>query len=190
MVTQGCARARCPCWGRPSCAGDWMCSPPKQPTHHKAPNRTAEAIPSRCPVVLLFSPSLDHGEIAFLNQSQHHRMVGVGRDLCGSPSPTPCRSRVAYSRLHRTLSRRVWNISREGDSTTSLGSMITRTGNPVPRFLHRAHKSSELCQLFPKGTDLSLRCGGGKDVVCSGEAPSARHPASGLRSTRQPPGPC
>jgi len=36
----------------------------------------------------------------------NHRMVGVGRDLYGSPSPTPCRSRVTYSRLHRTLSRR------------------------------------------------------------------------------------
>jgi len=49
-------------------------------------------------------------------------MSGVGRDLCGSPSPTPCQSRVTYSRLHRTLSRRGLNISREGDSTTSLGS--------------------------------------------------------------------
>ena len=56
--------------------------------------------------------------------SQNHRMVGFGRDLCGSPSPTPCRSRVTYSRLHRTLSRRVLNISREGDSTTSLGSLF------------------------------------------------------------------
>jgi len=43
-------------------------------------------------------------------------MSGVGRDLCGSPSPTPCPSRVTYSRLHRTLSRQVWSISREGDS--------------------------------------------------------------------------
>jgi len=32
-------------------------------------------------------------------RSQNHRMVRVGRDLCGSPSPTPCRSRVTYSRL-------------------------------------------------------------------------------------------
>jgi len=48
-------------------------------------------------------------------------MVGVGRDLCGSPSPAPCRSRVTQSRLHRTLSRWVWNISREEDSTASLG---------------------------------------------------------------------
>ena len=35
-----------------------------------------------------------------------------------------CPSRVTQSRLHRTLSRRGWNISREGDSTTSLGSLF------------------------------------------------------------------
>jgi len=35
-----------------------------------------------------------------------------------------CRSRVTYSRLHRTLSRRVLNISKEGDSTTSPGSLF------------------------------------------------------------------
>ena len=37
--------------------------------------------------------------------SQNHRMVGFGRDLCGSSSPVLCWSRVTYSRLHRTLSR-------------------------------------------------------------------------------------
>ena len=46
-------------------------------------------------------------------------MVRVGRALCGSPSPTPCPGRVTQSRLHSTTSRRVWNISREGDSTAS-----------------------------------------------------------------------
>ena len=51
-------------------------------------------------------------------------MAGVGRDLCGSPSPTACPSRVTQSRLHRTLCRRGWNISREGDSTASLGSLF------------------------------------------------------------------
>ena len=35
-----------------------------------------------------------------------------------------CRSRVTYSKLHRTVSRQVLNISREGDSTTSLGSLF------------------------------------------------------------------
>jgi len=36
----------------------------------------------------------------------------------------PCWSRVTYSRLHRTLSRQVLNISKEGDSTTSLGNLF------------------------------------------------------------------
>jgi len=62
-----------------------------------------------------------------IRESQNHSMVGVSRDLCGSPSPTPCQSRVTQSRLQRTLSRWVLNISREGDSTTSLGS----PGSPV-----------------------------------------------------------
>jgi len=60
--------------------------------------------------------------------TQNPSMVGVGRDLCGSPSPTPCRSRVTQSRLHSTASRRVWNISREGDSTASLGSLGQGSG--------------------------------------------------------------
>jgi len=55
--------------------------------------------------------------------SQNHRMVGVRMDLCGSPSPTPCPSRLTQSRLHSTASRRGWNISKEGDSTTSLRSL-------------------------------------------------------------------
>ena len=37
---------------------------------------------------------------------------------------TLCWTRVTYSRLHRTSSRRVLNISRKGDSTTSLGSLF------------------------------------------------------------------
>jgi len=53
----------------------------------------------------------------------NHSMVGVGRDLCGSPSPTPCPSRVTHSSLQRTLSKWVLNISREGDSTASLASI-------------------------------------------------------------------
>ena len=55
--------------------------------------------------------------------SQDPSMAGVGRALCGSPSPTPCPSRGTQSRLHSTASRRGWNISREGDSTASLGSL-------------------------------------------------------------------
>ena len=68
-------------------------------------------------------PSTNDTENGLGLHSQNHRMFGVGRDLCGSPSPTPCPSRVTQSRLHSTASRRGWNISREGDSTTSLGSL-------------------------------------------------------------------
>ena len=63
------------------------------------------------------------GCCAVSTESQNPSMVGVGRALCGSPSPTPCRSRVTQTRLHRTASRRGLNISREGDSTASLGSL-------------------------------------------------------------------
>ena len=64
--------------------------------------------------------------------SQNPSTAGVGRALCGSPSPTPCRSRVTQSRLHSTASRRVLNISREGDSTTSLNACISHPILPFP----------------------------------------------------------
>ena len=37
--------------------------------------------------------------------SQNHRTLGVGRDLCGSPSPTPAEAGSTQSRLHSTASR-------------------------------------------------------------------------------------
>ena len=74
------------------------------------------------PRVIPFLSSSFYG--GYSVDSQNHSMVGVGRDLCGSPSPTPCPSRVTQSRLHSTASRRDWNISREGDSTTSLGNLF------------------------------------------------------------------
>ncbi|NXJ79022.1 MCM3 factor, partial [Trogon melanurus] len=54
--------------------------------------------------------------------SQNRRMFRVGRDLERSSSPT-CQSRITYSRSHRNTSRQVLKVSREGDSTTSLGSL-------------------------------------------------------------------
>ena len=44
----------------------------------------------------------------------------------------PCRSRVTQSRLHRTLSRRGWNISREGDSTGGHSSSGVTLRAPPP----------------------------------------------------------
>jgi len=44
---------------------------------------------------------------------QNHRMVGVGRDLCGSSSPTPCRSRVTWLDPHPLLIYKPLNPSPE-----------------------------------------------------------------------------
>jgi len=48
---------------------------------------SSDVIPS-CPsqpVVLHWG----HAKLASITESQNHRIVGVGRDICGSPSPTP-----------------------------------------------------------------------------------------------------
>ena len=60
-----------------------------------------------------------------------HRITewsGLQGTSVGHPAQPPCPSRVTHSRLHRTASRRGWNISREGDSTTSLGSLFQGSG--------------------------------------------------------------
>ena len=57
-------------------------------------------------------------------------MVRGGRALCGSPSPTPCPSRVTQSRGHSTTSRWGWNISREGDSQHHGSYRAAGTGSP------------------------------------------------------------
>ena len=54
----------------------------------------------------------------------NQRIVGVGRDLKRSLSPTPLLKPVPYNRSHRSASRRVLNISTEGDSTSSLGNLF------------------------------------------------------------------
>jgi len=94
-------------------------------------------------------------------------MVGVGRALCGSSSPTPCQSRVTYSRLHRTLSRRVLNISRDRDSTTSLGSLFQGSINLRGKKFFLMFRRDFLCfsssrgLFFPDRRGLGLSCSRG-----------------------------
>ena len=52
-----------------------------------------------------------------------HRMVEVEGTSGGHLVQHPCSSRVTYSRLPRTISRQLLNISMNGDSTTSLGNL-------------------------------------------------------------------
>ena len=56
--------------------------------------------------------------------TKDHRTTGIGRDLRGSSSPTPLLKQVPYSKLPRKASRCVLYITREGDFTTSLGSLF------------------------------------------------------------------
>ena len=80
-------------------------------------------------------------------------MFGVGRDLGHLVQP-PCRSRVTYTRLHRTLSRRVLNISR-GDSTTSLGNLFHMAGGFLGCSTKPLKKSTQLWK-FGKSPMISL----------------------------------
>ena len=93
---------------------------------------------------------------------QNHRIPAWQRlagTSVGHPVQPSCPSRVTYSRLHRTLSRRVWNISREGDSTASLGSLgqgfVTLRGK---KFFLKSHQSQaqQKTTMFPGTSPPSL----------------------------------
>ena len=94
-----------------------------------------------------------------MSESQHGR--GWKGPLWITQS-NPCRSRVTQRRLHRTLSRRVWNISREGDSITSLGSLcqgsVTLRGK---KFFLRAkeHHHRPRCPAVPRRRGANWRWG-------------------------------
>ena len=71
-------------------------------------------------------PSTRCRSLLACSESQNHRIPawwGLAGPSVGHPAQPPCQSRVTQSRLHSTASRRGWNISREGDSTASLGSL-------------------------------------------------------------------
>jgi len=94
----------------------------------KNPNKTqrfADRYKSKAslPQKQFFSPK---SLVTVFGQAHDNRITecsGLEGTSVGHPVQPPCRSRVTYNRLHRTMSRQVWNISREGDSTASLGSL-------------------------------------------------------------------
>jgi len=97
-------------------------------------------------------------------------MLGVGRDLCGSSSPTHL-PKQSHLLLHRTFSRWVLNISREGDSTTSLGSLFQCSVTLRGKKLFLVFRWNFLClSLCPLPLVLSL------DTTEKSLAPSSRHP--------------
>lgn len=71
--------------------------------------------PSSRPIMSVFkSPSF----------SSPNRITVVGRYLQRSSRANPLLKQVPYRRLYRKVSRRIQSISREGDPTTSLGSLL------------------------------------------------------------------
>jgi len=101
------------------------------------------------------------------SRSQNHRMLQVGRDLWRSSGPSPGSSRATYSQLSKIPFRQFFNISTEGDSTSSVGSLyqcsvtlrvrkhfLTFRGNllcfclcPLPLTCHWAPLKSQMQQL-------------------------------------------
>jgi len=67
------------------------------------------------------------------------------------PVQPTCQSSITQSRLHRTLSRQGLNISREGDSTASLGSLfqgsVTLRGKKFFLMFRRNFPRFSLCPL-------------------------------------------
>ena len=77
-----------------------------------------------------------------------HRIIRVGRGLWRPSSPTPLLKQAPYSRSHRQASRWILNISRQGDSTTSLGRLFQSTTTLAAKKLFLVLLWNFLCASF------------------------------------------
>jgi len=116
---------------------------------------------------------------------QYHRAVGVGGGLWRSSSSTALLKQVPYSIWNRKASRWVLNISRERDSTASLGSLfqcpVTLT---VKKFFLCLYGTScvpvfACCPLFHHCTSLKRVCPYRLDSSTPAQDPHSTFSSSG-----------
>jgi len=93
-------------------------------------------------------------QLIYTLDKHYHRITkcsGLEGTSVGHLVQPLCQSRVTCSRLHRTLTRQVLNISRGGDSTTSLGSLfqcsVTLRGKKFFLMFRRKFLCFSLCPL-------------------------------------------
>jgi len=91
-------------------------------------------------------------------ESQNHRVVGVGRDLCGSASPNLLPKQGHLQQAAQDLVQAGLEfISREGESTTSLGSLFQGSVTLRGKKFFLMFRQSFLCfSLCPLPLVLSL----------------------------------
>jgi len=103
-----------------------------------------------------------HREMKYLSlhritESQNHRMLRVGGDLCRSSGPTPLPKQGHLQQAAQDLVRWVLNISREGESTTSLGSLFQGSVTVREKLFFLMFRQNFLCfNLCPLPLVLSL----------------------------------
>ena len=101
----------------------------------------------------------------------NHRMVDVGRDLGGHLVQAPCSTRATSIHLPTTVSRQLWSLSKDGDSTASLGNLCQCLVTPIVKNCFLMFRGKPPCfSLCPLPLVLSLR------TTKKSLAPSSLHP--------------